>query len=302
MDIHQLYYFVQVAECGSYSVAAQKLFVSQPALSKAVKRLEEELGFTVFYTYQKKQWLTDAGQVFYEKAIHLLKEYNDLLEITNDRAAINKGHINIGLCSEAGIELFSHIIPPFRKNYPLIDFTIFENSSFILKEKVFRGNIDLAFVDISEEDNDNSTFDLYELTRNDLVIVASNDNPISKFESIHYCDINGIDYIAFNESRQSLRRVDKLLQKEAIKVNTILSSSHWHFIFEMVAANVGFTIAPLLTYKKYANPSIKAIPLEEPEGKGKIALIAKKDVILSRASELFLDYATNTELYKGISE
>ena len=103
MDIHQLYYFVQVAECGSYSVAAQKLFVSQPALSKAVKRLEEELGFTVFYTYQKKQWLTDAGQVFYEKAIHLLKEYNDLLEITNDRAAINKGHINIGLCSEAGI-------------------------------------------------------------------------------------------------------------------------------------------------------------------------------------------------------
>lgn len=302
MDIHQLYYFVQVAECGSYSVAAQKLFVSQPALSKAVKRLEEELGFTFFYTYQKKQWLTDAGQVFYEKAIHILKEYNDFLEITNNKAAIDRGHIKIGLCSEAGIELFSHIFPSFRKGHPLIDFTIFENSSFILKEKVFRGSIDLAFVDISEEDNDNSTFDLHELTRNDLVVVASNDNPISKFESIHYSDINGVDYIAFNDSQHSLRRVDKLLQKEDIKVNTILSSSHWHFIFEMVAANAGFTIVPLLTYKKFTNPSIKAIPLEEPEGKGKIALIAKKDVIRSRASELFLDYATKLELYKDISE
>ncbi len=302
MDIHQLYYFVQVAECGSYSVASHKLFVSQPALSKAVKRLEEELGFSFFYTYQKKQWLTDAGQVFYEKAIHLLKEYDNLLEITNDKATIDRGHINIGLCSEAGIELFSHIFPSFRKAYPLINFTIFENSSFILKEKVFRGSIDLAFVDISEEDDDNGTFDLHELTRNDLVVVASNDNPISKIESIHYSDINGIDYIAFNENQQSLRLVDKLLQRDDIKVNTILSSSHWHFIFEMVAANVGVTIAPVLTYKKFANPSIKAIPLEEPEGKGKIALIAKKDVIHSRALEVFLDYATNTELYKGITE
>jgi DNA-binding transcriptional LysR family regulator len=73
MDIRQLNYFIQVADCGSYSLASQKLFVSQPALSKTIKNMEEELGITFFYTYQRRQHLTDAGQAFYDKASHLVK-------------------------------------------------------------------------------------------------------------------------------------------------------------------------------------------------------------------------------------
>lgn len=52
MDIRQLAYFVQIAECGSYSLASQKLYITQPALSKVIKNMEEEMGFPFFYTYQ----------------------------------------------------------------------------------------------------------------------------------------------------------------------------------------------------------------------------------------------------------
>lgn len=80
MDVKQLNYFVQIAKYGSYSLASQKLYISQPALSKVIKNMEEEMGFTFFYTYQRKQKLTDAGQAFYEKAVRLIENYNDLIQ------------------------------------------------------------------------------------------------------------------------------------------------------------------------------------------------------------------------------
>lgn len=90
MDIRQLNYFVQVADCGSYSKAAQKLFISQAALSKTIKNMEEEMGFAFFYTHQRKQLLTEAGQAFYDKTVHFLGEnrseaLNAFIDFTSDK-------------------------------------------------------------------------------------------------------------------------------------------------------------------------------------------------------------------------
>ena len=77
MDIRQLHYFIQVADCGNYSKASQKLFISQPALSKTIKNMEEEMGFTFFYTHQRKQHLTDAGQAFYDKkGLNMIRRFS----------------------------------------------------------------------------------------------------------------------------------------------------------------------------------------------------------------------------------
>lgn len=79
MDIRELKYFIQVAKDGNYSVAARKLYISQPALSKVIHKLEE-MGFEFFYTFQKRQNLTDLGMAFYEKAVRVVSEYEGLME------------------------------------------------------------------------------------------------------------------------------------------------------------------------------------------------------------------------------
>ena len=68
MEIRQLIYFVQIAKSGTYSAAAKQLYVSQPALSKAVKHLEEELDAKLFVQVDKRSELTDAGRVLFERA------------------------------------------------------------------------------------------------------------------------------------------------------------------------------------------------------------------------------------------
>ena len=201
MDIRQLNYFVQVADCGNYSLASQKLFVSQPALSKTIKNMEDELGFTFFYTYQRKQKLTDAGQAFYEKAVKLLKEYDELMQMTYDEAGIDKGHVNIGLSTAAGPALFGHIFPDFREKYPLIEFSLIEKDTNILKDEILRKDIDVAIIDlrhISPDERD--LYDIVELVTSDIVIAACVDNPLAKYEAISYSDLDGKNFILYNKS------------------------------------------------------------------------------------------------------
>ena len=80
MDIRQINYFVAVAQNGSFSKAAEMLSLSQPTLSLAVKKLEEELGVKLFYSFNKRQELTDEGAALLESSRHLLDAYQQTLE------------------------------------------------------------------------------------------------------------------------------------------------------------------------------------------------------------------------------
>ena len=137
--------------------------------------MEEEMGFTFFYTYQRKQKLTDAGQAFYEKAVRLLDNYNDLIQTTYTEEGIDKGHLRIGLSVAGGGALFSHIVPGFNASYPQITFSIFEKETNLLKEELLKKNLDLAYIDLRHlngaEDEEN--FESYSILNSENVLVAS---------------------------------------------------------------------------------------------------------------------------------
>lgn len=298
MDIRQLKYFVQIADSGNYSLASQKLFVSQPALSKTIKSMEEELGFEFFYTYQRRQHLTDAGQAFYDKAVHLIKEYNSLMNTAYDESGINKGHLTIGLSAAAGPALFGHISPRFAAMYPLIEVSITEKDTTTLKEEIFKRDTDAAFIDLSyirkEEEN---LFDIFRIAESDLVVVVSQSNPLFFFKSIKYDDLDGKDLIIYQHEERSAGQLGMDLRIPNSRPHIVLTSSQWHLIFDLVEADLGITIAPYYLFDRFRVPGIKAIPIDEPSSKRIIALITKKDENRSKALRTFIEFASRKEQY-----
>ena len=103
MDIHELRCFAQAAKDGSYSVAAEKLCISQPALSKIIQRMENELDTKLFYTFQRRQRLTDEGEVFLKKAVRVINEYDSITESAHPNKGCYQGQIFIGFPQNAGI-------------------------------------------------------------------------------------------------------------------------------------------------------------------------------------------------------
>ncbi len=301
MDIRQLNYFVQVADCGNYSLASQKLFVSQPALSKTIKNMEDELGFTFFFTYQRKQKLTDAGQAFYEKAVKLLKEYDELMQMTYDEAGIDKGHVNIGLSTAAGPALFGHIFPDFREKYPLIEFSLIEKDTNILKDEILRKDIDVAIIDLRHiRPDERELYDIVELVTSDIVIAACVDNPLAKYETISYSDLDGKNLILYNKSAAASDQMSTDIRNSNARPRIVFSSSQWYLIFELVSADIGVVTVPYYIYNKLRFPKITAIPIEGETGRRTIGLIAKKDDNMSRACRTFIKYASNKELYSDM--
>ena len=302
MDIRQLNYFVQVADCGSYSLASQKLFISQPALSKAIKNIEDEMGFTFFYTCQRKQKLTDAGQAFYEKAVKLLESYDELIKVTYLEEQIDKGHLNIGLSMAAGPALFTHIFPKFRKMYPQITFSVTEKETSILKDAILRKEIDLAYIDLNhiKEPEDTDNFDVYDLICSEMVVVVSSDNPMASKEQMRYEELDGKPVILFDGGKESSSQVENDMRNLGVKPEVVLSSTQWNFIMDMVASDMGVVLCPYYIYTKFANPKITCIRLNEEMGVRHIGMIVKKGDYRTRACMNFLKFATDANAYDEV--
>lgn len=304
MDIRQLNYFVQVADCGSYSLASQKLFISQPALSKAIKNIEDEMGFDFFYTWQRKQKLTDAGQAFYEKAVKLLESYDELIKLTYLEEEIDKGHLNIGLSMMAGPALFSHVFPTFKKRYPQITFSVMEKETNILKDALLKKNLDLAYIDLYHirEPEDTDNFDVYKLLRSDIVIAANVENPLVKLEAAQYKDLDGQNLILYNGGKEFSGQTENEMKELGVKPNFVLSSTQWNFIMDMVSCDMGVVLCPYYIFKKFNNPKICCIRLDEKIGRREIGLIVKKGDYRTRACMNFLKLATEPSSYEGITD
>lgn len=146
MDLKQLQYFVTIAEEGSISAAAQKLYMTQPPLSNQIKLLEQELQCTLFERGARRITLTDEGTLLYHRAISLLElskvTKEELLAYSNE----DRGTIRIGIVSSVVCTLATNWISGFSRKYPQIQFDIFEADTYQLIEKLHTSTIHFAIL------------------------------------------------------------------------------------------------------------------------------------------------------------
>ena len=143
-------------------------------------------------------------------------------------------------------------------------------------------------------------FDIYEVAESDLVAVMSKDNPLAGNDSLSYGDLDGKDIIFFQSDGVSFGLFSSDIKSSNVNVNTVMSSSQWHLIFDLAESGHGITIAPYYIYDKLRNTNLAAIPFNEPSSKRTIALITKKEESRSKALSAFIDFASNKDQYKDL--
>jgi len=146
MDFHQLQYFVAIAESGSITAAAKKLFLSQPPLSMQMKQLEKELGCVLFLRGAREIQLTEAGKLLYNRAKSLL----ELRRVTEEELAAcadgTSGTIRLGMISSVGSSLLPQWLAAFHTKHPDIRFSVYEADTYQILEKLHQDRIEMALV------------------------------------------------------------------------------------------------------------------------------------------------------------
>lgn len=287
MDIKQISYFMAVAQEGSFSRAAEKLEVSQPTLFMAVKKLEEELGAELFYSFNRRQNLTDEGLRLKEGAAKLLEVYQETIENVKLSDYVGSGAVTLGLPPLFGACFFGDLIPSFSAAYPNIKINMLEDGANKIDELVEKGEVDLA-VTLNTERTASFASCHFSTQRN--VALLHKKHPLANAKSITVADLKEDSFAIFNQDFILNRQIMSACHAAGFRPKIALLSSQWDFMVELVSRNRAVSILPKPVLDKHPNPNVVCVPLMDSMKYWDIVLAWNKQKYMSKSCRLFLDY------------
>ena len=286
MDIKQITYFAEVANHKSYSYAAKKLGVSQPALSASMKKLEQEFGIKLFYYTSKELMLTEMGKEFLANTRRILQDYNALVMSMEDITTKNIGRIKVGVPLMVG-NYFGQVFSDFKNKYPKIEFQIVEDGAQSIADMVAAGDLDCAFVvsPISQ-----TQFDIHDEIKDRYVIAVSFDNPVSANDSVDFSALRNEPFVCFNERYSAHRSFMQNCEDARFDPKIVAYSSQWDFMLALVENNQAICMLPRPVVENYPNKRIKYLEINKGVSEWVICLITKKEQYLPKSTRLFIEH------------
>lgn len=288
MELRQLEYFQMASRLKNITRAAERLNVSQPNITVAIKKLEAELGIQLFDRSQKQLLLTPEGTIFLNRIELALRNIHDAVLEVNDYKQLQKGTIKIGIPSMIGAYLFPRIFSSFQHLYPHLDIYLYEEGSMTIREQLERDELDFGIVILSDA---SSSLQLLPMARNQIVACVPDGHPLAKKESINITDISDANLIMLKEGSFLRYMVLNKLKLANITPNIVLESNQIETIKGLVSSNVGISF--LLDFIVKGTPGVKILPFEEPIYVD-LGLAWKKERYISKAAQSFIDFCKNT--------
>ena len=178
MQLKELKYIVALADEGSISRAAERLYMAQSSLSQFLLQYETELGISLFVRTSKGIRPTAAGSMFIDNARIILGHYRLIQNKLDDMAQLKSGSIILGISSFRGKYMIPKILKRFYALYPNVNVEIIEANSKALEEKLIDGTIDLAIIALPLS---RLTHEVEIFKKDEILIVADSDHPIQKY-------------------------------------------------------------------------------------------------------------------------
>jgi LysR family hydrogen peroxide-inducible transcriptional activator len=273
MTITELRFIVAVARERNFRRAAEKCFVSQPALSVAVKKLEDELGVMIFERSRSEVTMTEIGAQIIEQATRALEEVNRVKEIARQGSNQLVGALKLGVIYSAGPYLLPEIIPVLRQTAPEMPLDVEENLTAQLETQLRNGLIDAAIIALPF---DVPGIKLQPLYDESFVVVVPSSHAWAKRAAIHPDELSTEKVLLLNNghcfSNQVVQACPELTRK-----GEVLQGNSLETVRNMVASNLGITVLPCsAATERYRNPLISVIPFAEPVPTRRIALAWRK--------------------------
>jgi len=287
MDIRHLQYFVETARAKNFTKAAQRLYVTQPTVSKMVRTIEDELGVTLFDRSSKAVELTDAGTVIFRQAESIVKSFEQLSTELNDLMALKKGEVHIGLPPMVGSHFFPKIIRAFRDQYPLIAIHLVEDGANKIEAAVNDGTLDIGVVVLPV---DESRFHTHSILNEPLMVLLHPSHALAGRDRLSLKELAHEAFILFREDFALHDRIIDACVRSGFQPRIVFESSQWDFIREMVAANLGVTLLPKPVCRDLDPAYLRAVPLVEQTIPWHLGLIWRKDRYLSYAAREWLRF------------
>lgn len=245
MELRQLRYFVAVARELNFTKAAEKLHLAQPALSRQVRQLEDELGVRLFERNSRGTNLTDAGGAFLTEAQALLAQSEQAIRVAQATGQSARDQLNVGYVWG----LFHSIVPPalarFRNHLPNVSVHLFDMTATQQAQALAEGRLDVGFIGFSDE-ADEASLPKRRVGICEFVAVLPKHHPSARKKKISLAALAEDFFIVISKDNYpgAARFVAEACEKAGFRPRILQTAERGHTILSLVAGNCGVALLP----------------------------------------------------------
>jgi LysR family transcriptional regulator, hydrogen peroxide-inducible genes activator len=284
MEIHQLRYFVAVADEGSFSRAAAKVRVAQPSLSQQIRKLEAEVGQPLFDRLPRSVVLTEAGRCLMDYARQILASINDARRCVDELKGEIAGNLAVGAIPTIAPYVLPELVVTFQKHYPQVTLEIVEDVTSGITRRIEAGELDVAIASTCQQ---TPTLRRESLSAEPLLALLPEDHPMAKKALIELDDLKSQRFLLLHEMHCLSQQVNHLLESRRLRPEIALAGSQLTTIANMVAAAIGVSIVPQMMVKHQSTPGCVSLPFAPPVPERELNLLYNPLRFQSKAAAAF---------------
>lgn len=277
MTIRHLRIFIEVVKTGKMSIAAQKLFISQPTVSQAIRELEEHYGSKLFDRLSKKLYITTFGRELFKYATQVVENFDNLEKKMSDN--LNMEDFRIGASVTVGTCLLSKILKDFHNLVPRVNTYAYVNNTTMVEKKLLNSELDVAIVEGDIQSQDLVTIPVID---DYLVLLCSKTHPFAKKENIKLKDIESQRFALREDGSGTRYFLEQILNKYKIGIHLVWEASSTDTIKRAILDDNCLSLLSIHTFEEdILSGNIHIINTDLNTLKRSFKLVYHKDKIMS---------------------
>jgi DNA-binding transcriptional LysR family regulator len=284
MEILQLEHFLAVAEERTFTRAAERVFRTQPAVSQSVRKLEEEMGVSLFARDLNDVTLTEAGKLLADYAHRMLALRDQATRHVAELKNLKTGTLSIAAHESAAVYLLPGPLRSYLQMHPEIKIGIYQSPLEIIPRQVMDRDVQVGFV---KEKPVFRELECVQVHADRMTLVASPRNPLASCRSLHIKDLNDHPFVVHHQCSSTEKVILRLFAEHETRCNIVAELWSFENLKNFVRADVGLAIVPRITVlQELRDKLLVEIPVEELSFPRRTLMIFRSGYLSETAREL----------------
>ncbi len=285
LDLHLLVQFVVLARTKNFTRAAEELHLSQSALSRAIQKLEDQLGQPLFERKPREIVLTDLGGLLLDRAKEILKLMEDTFSELSE--AGKRGRVRLGAIPTIAPYFLPTLLASFAKKHPEISVIVQEDTTDMLIKRCSHGEIDLALLALPVITRQ---LDIEPLFDEELLLLLPLGHPLEAEKKITAESVDGYPFVMLNEAHCLSENIASFCRKQSVQPVTIERTSQLATVQELVSLNHGVSIVPEMARKIDTSTQRTYRSFTSTKPSRTIAMTWNPDRFMSKSTKILMDH------------
>lgn len=288
MHIETLKVFCDLVDLQSFSLAAERNFITQSAVSQQVRTLEDKFDRRLVERVRGRRdvKLTAAGEVFYRESKTVLDAYERLQESIRGVVGTIGGTVKVATVYSVGLHELPAKVGEFMSKFPAARIDLEYSRTTRVVRDVLSGSVELGVIAFPEQ---RRGIDIAHMPQNKLVLICPPGHALAKKESVKVKELNGLDFVLFERDTPTRKATDRILKERGVDVKKAAEFDNIETIKRAVEVGFGFAIVPEpAVVEERRSGRLAVVPMAEKEWVRPVGVIFRNDRELSLAAKKFI--------------